>query len=344
MRPQRAISNSSLAFIDVMSCGLGAVILLFVILDFNSLPSEEVTPDSIEVLDQSEINGSLRQIQTQLQADITEQSNTVKSLTSSITQAMLEKTKNTIKRNQMLAISEVPEKYQRPRPQTSSGQLIGMTVKGPKILIAFDTSASMADEKLINIIMGISDKSGKRLAAGKKWAQAKRTLIWTIKNAPKDSQIQVISYSETVRPITSGWVSRDTALKNMQTKLVEKKPDGGTSLGKMLEYVTNKAPGASDIYLITDGLPTISGDKRSSLASLKSCYSLSFNKNTFVSGECREQLFYSAVKRFQKTSAASVNTILLALEGDPKAAPLYWKWSAITGGVLFSPRAEWPLI
>ena len=35
MRPNRAIANSSLAFIDVMSCGLGAVIMLLVLVDFD---------------------------------------------------------------------------------------------------------------------------------------------------------------------------------------------------------------------------------------------------------------------------------------------------------------------
>ena len=341
MRPQRAIANSSLAFIDVMSCGLGAVILLFVVLDFNRPPDEL---DTIVNVDETAANAELLFQQKALRKILDEKSEALEKLASTLTQAMLDKNRKQIIESQIAVIDKALIKPKQNRANTPSGQLIGLTVEGPRILVAFDTSASMSDDKLINIIVGISDKSGKRLAAGKKWEQAKKALLWTIKNAPNDSQIQVISYSETVRPMTNGWVNREAALKSVESELRRSNPTGGTSLGRMLEYVSEKSLRPSDIYLITDGLPTISGDNRSSLAALKSCFKLRASKNSYITGECRQALFISAVNRFQKSSVAPVNIILLALEGDPQAAPLYWSWAASTKGILFSPKAGWPLI
>ena len=37
-----------------------------------------------------------------------------------------------------------------------------------------------------------------------------------------------------------------------------------------------------------------------------------------------------------------VNTILLAMEGDPNAAPAYWVLALGTGGSLLAPADDWP--
>jgi len=342
MRPRRAFANSSLAFIDVMSCGVGAVILLFIILDFNSQSDDLVTPDPIVTVDETATNAELLLRQQALIKTLDEKSEALERLASIVTQAMLDRNTKTNKQSQISVANNAPIKSKATMTKAASGQLIGLTVKGPRILIVYDTSASMADDKLINIIVGISEKSGRRLAAGKKWKQAKDALIWTIKNAPEDSQIQVISYSESIRPMTDGWVNRNSAVSSVERKLRNTIPNGGTSLGRVLEYITEKSLSASDIYLITDGLPTISGDKKSVLSNLRSCFKLMPSKDRYITGACRAALFASAVNRFQKTSVVPVNIILLALEGDPMAAPLYWQWSAATTGVLFSPKEEWP--
>ena len=40
MRKRRSINSSSLSFLDIMACGLGAMILLFFILDFKEVREE----------------------------------------------------------------------------------------------------------------------------------------------------------------------------------------------------------------------------------------------------------------------------------------------------------------
>ena len=43
------------------------------------------------------------------------------------------------------------------------GSLIGLTIEGPEILVLLDTSASMAYPKLVDIILGIDEKTGSYL-------------------------------------------------------------------------------------------------------------------------------------------------------------------------------------
>ena len=342
MRPSRAISTSSLAFIDVMSCGLGAVILLFILLDFNR-PSDDIeAPVPIAVVNEEEANKRLLLRKQQLIDATAKESTKIVKLIADISDVMIDSSQKTIQLENIPPTPEPKLEKKNLLDKPASGELIGLSVKGKRILIAFDTSASMSNEELIDIILGLSDPSGSRLASGKKWLQAKRTLLWTISNAPLDSQIQVIGYADGVDPLTTGWMSQKDALRSMKVELKSLMPTGGTSLGKMLEYVEDKSLSANSLYIITDGLPTIAGKKTSKLKALKSCFNVGSKKNRYIDGKCREELYIDAVTRFQKTSRSVVNVILLPLEGDPKAAPLYWTWSNSTKGMLFSPARGWP--
>jgi len=342
VRSNRAISTTSLAFIDVMSCGLGAVILLLILLDFNRPSDDIVTPEPVAVVNEEEANKKLLKRKQKLIRASGQENNKIEKLVAAVSDAMIDYSQKAIK------LTEIP-RTPDPKPpkenlldKPASGELIGMSVKGKRILIALDTSASMSNEKLIDIIMGLSDTSGRRLASGKKWLQAKRTLLWTIKNAPKNSQIQVLGYSDEVKPLTSGWMSQKDTLNKVGLTLKTLSPIGGTSLGQVLEYVEEKSLAANSLYIITDGLPTIAGQKNSGLTKFKECFKFGSNKNAYIEGGCREALFAGAVNRFQKTSTSTVNIILLPLEGDPKAAPLYWKWANMTRGILFAPARGWP--
>lgn len=342
MKPNRGVSNSSLAFIDVMSCGLGAVILLFIILDFNR-PSDEIkTPELAPVVTEEVANRRLFEKKQDLIKLSALEDKKIKKLVASLTSVLVESSKKAIQLDASANILLPKRQNAQHLDKPASGELIGLSVTGSRILIAFDTSASMSNEKLIDIIMGLSDSSGARLAAGEKWSQAKRALRWVIRNAPKKSQIQVLGYSDSVVPLTSGWASQADVIDRVSRSLTKLDPIGGTSLGGLLEYIEDRSIMFDSLYIITDGLPTISGEKKAGLAGLKACFSLSKKRNSYVGGECREALYVTAVRQFQKTSRSTVNVILLPLEGDPKAAPLYWAWTNTTNGTLFSPAQGWP--
>ena len=339
MRPNRAIANSSLAFIDVMSCGLGAVIMLLVLVDFNVIVTEqEVEPEP--VVNEALANQSMLEQKNALMAEKHKKNVAIEQTISDLSDAMLSLNKEKLKLDQAKEIPvEVPQ--QSSQDQAATGELIGLSVEGRRILVAFDTSASMSNEKLIDIILGLSDASGQRLAAGAKWIQAKRILMWLLRNAPESSEIQVLGYSEKVKALTSGWRSKKDVLATTGSLIKTVSPSGGTSLASLLEHVAEISPEPTHVYIITDGLPTMAGSKISGLKKFKDCFSFS-SKKRYVSGECREALFISAAGRFQNNSSVVVNVILLSLEGDPKAAPLYWKWANQSGGILFSPAKGWP--
>tara|TARA_B110000503_G_scaffold129595_1_gene201975 strand:+ start:421 stop:660 length:240 start_codon:yes stop_codon:yes gene_type:complete len=74
-----------------MSCGLGVVMLLFVVLDFNRPSDEWVTPDTIVTVDETATNAELLLWQKALKKIFDEKSETLENLAPTVIQAMLDK-------------------------------------------------------------------------------------------------------------------------------------------------------------------------------------------------------------------------------------------------------------
>jgi len=87
----------------------------------------------------------------------------------------------------------------------------------------------------------------------------------------------------------------------------------------------NMTPKPDNIYLLTDGLPTL-GDGQS--------------KSGSVSGVERYRLFWDAVDNL--LPGIPVNTLLLPLEGDPYAAGSFWSLALSTRGAMITPASGWP--
>ena len=117
-------------------------------------------------------------------------------------------------------------------------------------------------------------------------------------------------------------------------------PHNATNLHSALELIKTSAVHPTDLYVITDSLPTKGLGNLSALQRFKSCGVVT-SKTTTVSGKCRIALFYSAVQSFSSVSA-TVNTVLLPIEGDPDAPYAYWLWAATTTGMMVSPAGSWP--
>ena len=324
--------TSSLAFIDVMACGLGAVMLLFFIIDFDDTEPVEAETIPAPVTEEVIVHPDKGR-KAQLIEQIAGARQDVDQLQNELAEAIVVQ----------IEVDAIPQPSPRPsrKPQerVHSGDLIGLTVEGRKILVLLDVSASMSEKKLIDIILGTSDPSGARLAQGKKWATAKDVLRWVVDNAPEQSSMKLISFSEEANLHNDQWVSKSSLNSVVGGILADLKPEGGTNLGGALQLAVKKAGDADSVYLITDGLPTLKGKGTSLLKQLRSC---GLGGSGYVDGECREAYFESAVNRYSKSSAAKVSVILLPLEGDPKAAPLYWVWARQTGGMIFSPAEGWP--
>jgi len=219
--------------------------------------------------------------------------------------------------------------------------VMGLKVEGRNIVFLIDSSASMTDEKLIDIIRRKNTSDAEK-QQGPKWQRTKRIVHWLLARTPKSSQITVIAYHKTAT-ILGGmdrFSSRDSkSINKVLADLDQLVPTGSTHLQHGLQKAKSLNP--TDIYLITDGLPTDGPARYASLNPFGACSSL-LGKSTNISGNCRVKLFRQTIAEYAPSTATKVNVILLPIEGDPQAAPEYWRWTAITGGLLISPAMNWP--
>jgi hypothetical protein len=212
-------------------------------------------------------------------------------------------------------------------------------VEGSKIAILLDASASMTNEKLIDIIKTKSGSDQNKINAPK-WQRTQRVLSWMLARLPQNSQVLVLAYNETTTQLGGkGWMnaSSDTASAIIREAggLV---PTGATNLQQGLNAVRKFSP--SNVYLITDGLPTQGESRFKSLNPFSGCSSLTGSGKT-ISGECRKRLFQQTIKESGSLNA-QVDVILLPIEGDPEAAYQYWLWAASQRGIVISPAKNWP--
>jgi hypothetical protein len=174
-------------------------------------------------------------------------------------------------------------------------------------------------------------------------AAHEKTVRWLLARVPTASQLTLISYNGQVKSlgnnaVKSGATDTPAARAALSQDLDAIVPEGATNLQKGLQAVA--LSGATDLYLITDGLPTTGDSRHAGLNPFAACSSLLGRSNT-ISGGCRVRLFRQTLKD-TSLGGVKVNVILLPIEGDPDAVNEYWAWAATTGGLLISPAGNWP--
>jgi hypothetical protein len=102
-------------------------------------------------------------------------------------------------------------------------------------------------------------------------------------------------------------------------------PTGGTSLYHALKVVADMNPRPDNVFLVTDGLPTIDRER-----------GLRYR----ISGEERLRIFDKALDALPRD--IPVNVILLPIEGDPYASAAYWRLAQVSRGSFLSPAEDWP--
>lgn len=352
MRPRKRSDGFNLAFLDIMACGLGAVILVFILVKQNleEAPTEvgKLQQDiaSLEQA-QSEAAETLSSVRAQLaredsslqqsSQELDAQQSALANQQSSVEQA--EKALAELKSS----ITEIKVPVRQDLVETNQineeNYLLGLKVTGPKIGILVDMSASMTNEKLIDIIQTKS-RSDQAKQTAAKWIRTQNVVEWLLARSPANSEIAVVAFSEDARTLgTSGMQSASPEnVKRILQDLKSLTPEGGTNLQKGLNAINQFAP--TNLYIITDGLPTKGESQYRSLNPFAKCSSLTGNAQT-ISGDCRKRLFQQTVRESNRPGT-QVDVILLPLEGDPDAVNQYWAWAAATGGLMISPASNWP--
>ena len=361
-RQRRRFNVFSLAFLDVMSCGFGAVVLIFLIinhntqedqqevnqdllaelrmLDYQVQQGEEELFELIEAMDDVEarVDESDQSLATselslaqQLEklADLQESSvaerESIQELSSDIDTRRTE-----VQRLEALKQANDGQQIRQFRGDGDRQYLTGLRVGGKNIVVAIDTSASMLDDTIVNVLRR-RNMSEERQKQAPKWQRAVRTVEWIATQMPLDAEFQLYSFAEETTSLASeddmDWIPMHdgTALNRGIANLKKQAPTGGSSLVKLVLAIRQLSPIPDNIYLITDGLPT-QGEQAP--------------RSATVSGQRRLSLFGDAVDRLPKQ--IPVNVIMFPMEGDPMASAAYWNVARVTGGAFISPSWDWP--
>ncbi len=330
-----------------MGCGLGAVILIFLIIKHN------VDNGSVEadVLVQ-QLESMQREAQLlQNQIDSIAQLNSTEELlgdelaqrrqsSQTVLGALDERLTNQQALNAQLAESNTETQEQQSADiveDTTRGEeqyLVGLKIEGPRIAILVDRSGSMTDDNLIDVFKYKVGTDAERRSAPK-WRRAKRTVRWMLNRVPSNSQVTVVGFGDTPQSLgPSDWyqTSQAGAVSDTISALEKLTPNGPTNLQAAFNQLRSLSPAPTDVYVITDGLPTqVSGR-------LPRCA-----RGDTISPRCRLELFTDMTNALSnQLSQLTLNVVLLPLEGDWDAANAYWNLSVATGGLMISPPRTWP--
>ena len=335
----------SLSFLDIMACGFGAVTLLFLILRHNA--TEVITPDESLAAEVDLLQMDIRQA-TEERAVLL---NSLDKIKLDLVEAQgLSARVITELEEQESSIQEDPNNMDKLRPRLEqleeetaqmeeiefgdtvrrfSGDgvrqyLTGLKLGGERVLILVDGSASMLADTVVNVLRRRNmDDDQKQQSV--KWQWAMRTVEWLLAQLPPSSRYQEAT---PVSPGTDGiWLDAadSLALETSVRDLSNHAPNSGTSLVNAFSVLAEFDNQPDNIFLLTDGLPTMSETAP---------------KKYMVTVGQRRKHFNVALTKI--TAGISVNTILFPMEGDPEAAALYWQLALDTEGAFIAPSRDWP--
>jgi len=350
----RSFNPFNLSFLDIMSCGLGAVILIFLILKHgDSLPSDHelLINNDIENIKQS-IEKSLNKVEAknaaikEIEAKISSKNTKIKNIKTEIDAQ--QKLKDSILQENK-DIQQAYQTIEESMPDiieiSSDGErqyLTGLKIEGKRIVYLFDSSASMLDENIQKIVR-LSFLEDEKKKQAEKWIRAKKTLQWLVARLPTKSKFTILSYNTEVKSHTDGsWVKVENqeSVSSVLKSALEVLPEDGTNFEKALLAAKAMRPPPDAVYIITDGLPTIGEPlgKFSISFETRNC----LNSKGRISPDCRHTLFQKAKEEYFKDKKIKTSIILLPLQGDRGAASDYWNLALQSGGTTISPSKDWP--
>jgi hypothetical protein len=236
-------------------------------------------------------------------------------------------------RKRLLAEEQRREQGLDVRTFTGEGDrqyLTGLKVGGKRILVLVDSSASMLDRRIINILrrrnMADSDK-----LRSLKWRQAVASVDWLSAQFPKDSLFQIYTFNTEPKPVLKGsegvWLEvGDGKQLNEAIRILRRTvPQNGTNMLEALNVINSLQPPPDNVIVLVDGLPTMNSSEA---------------KRGMVTGQERLRFHYEA--EAVVPSGIPVNILLYPMEGDYNAAIAYWLLAYRTGGSFMSVSEDWP--
>lgn len=362
---RRKVEAFSLSFLDVISCGFGAVVLFYTIIsaqsglariDENRELAAEASRLEQRVLEgykhlaelrnaltstdeeRRRAEGLSRQVLDKL--EVTREELSRFEYDTVARRESLERLKADLKSleeeaRRLQAAAVEPKTGTQVRTVLGDGDrqyLTGLKIGGRRNLILLDASASMLDETVVNIIR-LRNMPAERKLRSDKWQQAIGTIDWISAQLPAESQFQIYAFNTRPWPLVEGsdgrWLqAKDAEAMTKALKTLRRTaPQDGTSLENAFAVIGRLDPAPDNVILITDGLPTQGASPPL--------------VRTLVDANDRERLMQQAVRVLGR-SPAPMNVVLLPMEGDPSAPTYFWRLAQLTGGAFVSPSKDWP--
>lgn len=357
-RRRREVAVFSLSFLDVMSCGFGAAVLLFMLVDHARI-DRNLTDNSemiakVDALENQLLDDRQELLSLRAALDDTVNATETASKEAQRLRELIEQLKSEAPegeaaattreakiqqlQDELLALeSRVQEMRAASKDASGDAQrsiagegrrqyLEGLDVSGRHILILVDTSASMLGNTIIDAVRRRNmDDASKQSAP--KWRRTVATLDWITAQIEPTAKFQVIGFAQNARGLlgpANQWLEA-AKLDDAVQALRKAAPAGGTNLSSAFAAVGALSPAPDNVYLITDGLPTLGRSGAS---------------GGTVSGKQRVNYFQEALAALPR--GVPINTILLPMEGDPRASSLYWGLAQVSKGSLLVPSKDWP--
>jgi len=364
-RRRRNVEAFSLSFLDCMCCGFGAVILFYTVISAQSglermRHTEDLTAE-VNRLEEEVITGTrnLVVLRNTLEKTESETARAAQRTTQIVEELRRRREQMSIFDNDSLARRQNIEKLkadirsleestrrlkaesldrappgQQVRAFRSTGgdrrYITGLRMRGQRILILVDRSASMLHEDLVSIIR-LRNSSELEKRAASKWRRAIDTVSWLVTQFPAGSQYQIYAFNTQASPLLPDSAGKwhdsgdaKTLAANVEA-LRALTPADGTSLLNAFTAIRSLNPLPDQIILITDGLPT---------------QGKSPGIRRYIDANGRARLFDDAIGALP--DKVPVDIVLLPMKGDLPAAHRFWRLARLTGGVLLMPSKDWP--
>ena len=363
-RKRRPFEVFSMSFLDCMSCGFGAVILFFMIINAQVRETTERDPSDlmaetrkleIEILDGRKNLVLAKNTMEQLETEDTTAEGQIAQIIALIEQLRAELSKydsetlaeierveklqtdiksleEEVKRLLAMAADEEAEgnRLREFKGEGDRQYLTGLKLGGRRTLILVDRSASMLDSTIVNIIRRRNMSVDDQLRAVK-WRQVVASVDWLTAQFQLGSEFQIYMFNNDIEPVIKGsdgvWLKADDSNQLDEAIRVLRRtvPKNGTNMQAVWQVVSRLSPRPDNIVLLADGLPTMDGPTTS---------------RKTVSGRDRRNMHTRALRELP--SGIPVNVFLYPLEGDYEAPFLYWVLAYQTGGSFISVSRDWP--
>jgi hypothetical protein len=363
-RKRRSGDIFSMSFLDCMSCGFGAVILFFMIINSNSdVTNNEQTRAlqaetdklEIEVLEGRKNLALARTSIQKLETEEEEASDQISIIEALIAELQAELAKYD---NDTLAKIEAIEKLQSDiksledevkrllalkKEEDATGQqarsfkgegdrqyLTGLKLGGERTLILVDRSASKLHETIVNIIRRKNLPESEQLLS-RKWRQVVASVDWLTSQFRPESEYQIYMFNNVTTPVIKGtdglWLKSDDAdqLNDAVRTLRRTVPKNGTNMYSAFQVIRDMDPRPDNVILLVDSMPTMDAATSS--------------KSVIGPGE-RLNLFTAATQVIP--SGIPINIMLYPMEGDARASVSLWALALKSRGSFISVSHDWP--